>query len=107
MRSRWQHSMKMRQPICLPPGWSDPYTDAGLPSPINAQGMGYRRGIKPDLLAPADGLPCRTSGMPRDTGSLQIYDRAGAPGQLVASPGVTPGDQGAMRHSTGTSNAPQ
>ena len=34
-----------------PPEWSDPYTATGLPSPINAQGMGYRRGIKPDVLA--------------------------------------------------------
>ena len=90
----------------LPPGWTDPYPGAGLPSPINAQGMGYRRGIKPDLLAPGGRVAVREVPSPGDqTGSFDIYDQAGAPGQLVASPGRTRGDQDAIRHSRGTSNA--
>ena len=34
-----------------PPRQRDPYLATGLPSPVNAQGMGYRRAIKPDILA--------------------------------------------------------
>ena len=89
-----------------PPGWSDPYATAGLPSPINAQGMGYRRGIKPDLLAAGGRVVVQRAwnadGRQND---LQIYTRSGTPGQLVASPGTAPGDQDAMWHSRGTSNA--
>ena len=88
------------------PGWNDPYTTAGLPSPINAQGMGYRRAIKPDLLAPGGRVVVRRAwnvgGQPE---ALEIYMRLGAPGQLVASPGVNPGEQDAMWYSRGTSNA--
>ena len=86
-----------------PPEWSDPYTPTGLPSPINAQGMGYRRGIKPDVLAAGGRIVVRralTGGA-----TLEAYDRALPPGQLAASPGATPGDQEAVRHSRGTSNA--
>ena len=89
-----------------PPGWRDPYTTAGLPSPINAQGMGYRRGIKPDLLAAGGRVVVQrawNAGGRQD--DLQIYTRSGPPGQLVASPGAAPGDQDAMRHARGTSNA--
>ena len=89
-----------------PPGWSDPYTAVGLPSPINAQGMGYRRGIKPDVLAAGGRVVVQealnTGG---DPSPLATYDQSGAPGQLVASPGAALGDQGAMRYSRGTSNA--
>ena len=89
-----------------PPGWSDPYTTSGLPSPINAQGMGYRRGIKPDILAPGGRVTVRKAwngGSQPD--ALEVYTRLGAPGQLVASPGVNPGDQDGMWYSRGTSNA--
>ena len=36
----------------LLPQWREPFVDQSLPSLINAQGMGYRRAIKPELLAP-------------------------------------------------------
>ncbi len=89
-----------------PPGWRDPYTTDGLPSPINAQGMGYRRGIKPDLLAPGGRVAVqRAWNAGNQADSLEIYTQLGAPGQLVASPGVNPGDQDAMWYSRGTSNA--
>ena len=87
----------------LPPEWSDPYTATGLPSPINAQGMGYRRGIKPDVLAAGGRIVVRRALAGGTT--LEIYGRTLPPGQLAASPGATPGDQGAVRHSRGTSNA--
>ena len=88
-----------------PPDWSDPYAVAGLPSPINAQGMGYRRGIKPDVLAAGGRVVVREQLETAGETTLELYDQALAPGQLVASPGVAPGDQGAVRHSRGTSNA--
>ena len=86
-----------------PPGWNDPYTATGLPSPINAQGMGYRRGIKPDVLA-AGGRIVVQQALAGGT-TLAIYNGKLPPGQLVASPGAGSGDQGAVRHSRGTSNA--
>ena len=86
-----------------PPGWSDPYSDEGLPSPFNAQGMGYRRAIKPDLLS-AGGrtLVQQTLG---DMNSLDLYYLTRSPGQQAASPGTNPGDLEAARHTRGTSNA--
>ena len=86
-----------------PPGWNDPYTNVGLPSPINAQGMGYRRGIKPDVLAAGGRIVVRRALAGGTT--LDIYNQALPPGQRVASPGAAPGDQGAVRHLRGTSNA--
>ena len=88
------------------PGWRDPYTTAGLPSPINAQGMGYRRGIKPDLLAVGGRVVMQRAWNAGDRqNELRIYAGSGAPGQLVASPGTAPGEQDATWHSRGTSNA--
>ena len=86
-----------------PGGWDDPYAVAGLPSPINAQGMGYRRGIKPDVLAAGGRIVMQ----PPFAGShvLEVYNQGLPPGQKVAFPGTTPGHQGAVRHSSGTSNA--
>ena len=86
-----------------PGGWNDPYAVSGLPSPINAQGMGYRRGIKPDVLAAGGRIVMR----PPFAGGhvLEVYNQGLPPGQQVAFPGTTPGDQGAVRHSSGTSNA--
>ena len=86
-----------------PPRWENPYTVAGLPSPINAQGMGYRRGIKPDVLA-AGGKIVVQQALTGGT-TLRIYNQTLPPGQLVASPGADAGAQGAVRHSRGTSNA--
>ena len=86
-----------------PPGWNDPYIATGLPSPINAQGMGYRRGIKPDVLAAGGRIVVREALAGGTT--LEIYKQTLPPGQRVASPGADPGDRGAVRHSRGTSNA--
>ena len=84
------------------PDWIDPYTSEGLPSPINAQGMGYRRGIKPDVLAAGGRVVVRQE---LGKATLKIYPGPLAPGQRVASPGSPSGAQGLERHSTGTSNA--
>ena len=85
------------------PVLEDPYIEAGLPSPVNAQGMGHRRGIKPDLLADGGRVLLQQSLM--DDNQLEVYDGPLPPGQQVASPGDTPGDQEAVCFLRGTSNA--
>ena len=87
-----------------PPGdFDDPYARSGLPSPINAQGMGHRRGIKPDILAAGGRVALR---QPLTGGNkLEVHTGILPPGQEVASPGPTPGTQDASLHSRGTSNA--
>ncbi len=85
------------------PGWEDPYVDLSLPSPINRQGMGYRRGIKPDVLAEGGRIAMRPKVSPSST--FDIYRQIGAPGQKVASPGVQSGDLGGVSFIRGTSGA--
>ena len=88
-----------------PPQWAHPFVDEGLPSPVNAQGMGYRRGIKPDLLAPGGRVVVQEYLGSTPQTSLRIYDRTLAPGQTVAAPGSTAGDTDAAWCTRGTSNA--
>lgn len=90
-----------------PPGWRDPYLENELPSPINAQGMGFRRAIKPDLLASGGRAVMQppTNAMQDAPTSLEVYGGTRSPGQLVAAPGATAGEQAATRHTRGTSNA--
>ena len=89
-----------------PPRWRDPYVAEGLPSPINAQGAGFRRAVKPDVLASGGRVvlqePPAIGGEPA---RFEIYRRSLAPGQRVAVPGSTPGDLEAEGHARGTSNA--
>ena len=87
------------------PGWLDPYVNAGMPSPINAQGMGYRRGIKPEVLAAGGRVVVREHLLTASRAKLEVYNQTLAPGQLVAAPGPVPGTQDAKRYSRGTSNA--
>ena len=86
-----------------PPGWDDPFTATGLPSPINAQGMGHRRGIKPDVLAAGGRVVVQQP--KRGGAAFELYGGPLPPGQRVASPGANPGDRGAVKYSRGTSNA--
>lgn len=88
-----------------PTQWTHPYVSPGLPSPINAQGMGYRRAVKPDVLAPGGRVMVQEYLGSTERATLEIYDRTLPPGQLAAAPGRTPGDRGAAWHSRGTSNA--
>ena len=85
------------------PGWIDPL-ESGLPSPLNAQGLGFRRAVKPDVLAPGGRLALRKPVSSEANAELEPYTLAGAPGQCVATPGV-PGDLKAVRYTRGTSNA--
>lgn len=89
----------------LPADRVDPYTKMYLPSAINAQGMGYRRAIKPEVLMPGG----RTILVRDLTGHAKVkfkpYIKTQAPGQKVAAPGVNAGDTGAVCYTRGTSNA--
>ena len=90
-----------------PPRWRDPYHGSELPSPINAQGMGYRRAIKPDLLASGGRVVVQEPAESRQgaESDLDIYGGTLAPGQLVAAPAATAGEKAGTRHARGTSNA--
>ena len=90
-----------------PPRWRDPYHGIQLPSPINAQGMGYRRAVKPDLLTSGGRVVVQEllqSPQGAQSG-LDVYRGTLAPGQLVAAPSATVGAQAGTRHARGTSNA--
>jgi hypothetical protein len=89
----------------LPPRGIDPYVDPDLPSPINAQGMGFRRAIKPDVLAPGGRVVLQEPVVSQHDPSLSIYDGPLAPGQRVAAPGAIPGDTSALWYTRGTSTA--
>ena len=89
----------------LPSRCGHPYTDRGLPSPINAQGMGYRRAIKPDILAPGGRVVIQEPlGFSTDA-SFNIYSGTLPPGQVVAAPGRAAGARDATWCTRGTSNA--
>jgi hypothetical protein len=82
-----------------------PYTDVGLPSPINAQGMGYRRAVKPDILAPGGRVVIQEYLGSATNASLNIYQGTLPPGQVVAAPGRAAGDRSSTWCTRGTSNA--
>lgn len=87
-----------------PAGWREPY-ETGVPSPFNAQGMGYRRSIKPDILMPSGRAPVRPRIAADTTGplSLEVFEYSRAPGARVACPGSRPGELAAVCHMRGTS----
>lgn len=86
----------------------NPYISSGLPSPINAQGPGFRRAIKPDILLPG-GRQTYTERLATSPQSVLEIPKIPVsnipPGQLVATPGIQPGDVNAARYTCGTSNA--
>ena len=92
--------------VAAPASLIDPYPDTGYPSPLNRVGLGFKRGLKPDVLFEGGLQLYRLS---RNTaganGVLQLAQtlRTG-PGQLVASPGRA-GELRASRYLCGTSNA--
>ena len=83
----------------------DPFVQAGLPSVISAQGPGYRRAIKPDVLLPG-GRQFLTEklGTTHANATLLTDRSAHSPGQRVAAPGSA-GLLDQTVHTRGTSNA--
>lgn len=88
-----------------PPNTTPPFVNQELPSPINAQGMGYRRAIKPDILLPGGRLVIRESIAQTRNARFEVLAQSRAPGQRVAAPGPNPGDLAYTWHTRGTSNA--
>lgn len=94
-----------RSGASLIPRAIDPFLDDPLPSPVNAQGMGYRRAIKPEILLSGGKVVLQQKIDPRVNTVLEIYKGSLAPGQRVAAPGAVPGDTAATWYTRGTSNA--
>jgi len=76
----------------------------GFPSPVNAQGQGYKRSVKPDVLAPGGRVAFLRPVLDSET-ELKYPRVSYNPGQLVATPGTTQGDVTATVPTRGTSNA--
>ncbi len=79
----------------------------GLPSPISGLGRGYRRGVKPDVLAPGGRVVfVATENANGDTAFKPTAPPPRLPpGHRVAAPSATQGDLSGVRFSAGTSNA--
>jgi hypothetical protein len=89
----------------LPPNTIQPFVDEGLPSVINAQGMGYRRTIKPDVLFSGGRVALRERIGQYANATFEVMKQSRPPGQRVAAPGPNPGDLEYSWHTRGTSNA--
>jgi hypothetical protein len=84
----------------------NPLSSAGLPSPVSAQGHGFKRSLKPEVFFAGGRQPYIESlGDSFSDATLMISDQAVAPGQKVATPGPNAGDLRATRYTRGTSNA--
>lgn len=87
------------------PNLIDPFVRAGLPSTISAQGPGYRRTIKPDILLPGGRqFLSEKLGHAHTNAILQTTFFNRPPGQRVAAPGAS-GELDRTLHTRGTSNA--
>lgn len=86
-----------------PPGWINPVRE-GFPSPFNAHGPGYRRSVKPELLAPGGRALLRPPVL-SSRQTLEFSDAPNLPGHLVAYPGGQSGALDATTKTRGTSNA--
>ncbi len=85
----------------------DPYVRTDLPSVTSAQGPGYRRAIKPDVLLPGGRqLLAEKLGDTHSNATLQTSMYSVPPGQCVAAPGSAgAGQLDRTAHTRGTSNA--
>ena len=83
----------------------DPFVSPNLPSVYNAQGPGYRRSVKPEILLPG-GRQFMTEklGTSHVKATLELDDASSLPGQRVAVPG-NGGLLNQTLHVRGTSNA--
>lgn len=81
----------------------------GLPSPVSGVGRGYRRIVKPDLLAPGGRVVFRAETAADGSASFQPVDARSRsrfpPGHKVAAPSAVQGDVSGFRYVAGTSNA--
>ncbi|MBN1189918.1 MAG: S8 family peptidase [Dehalococcoidales bacterium] len=87
-------------------GIIDPYLGHSMPSPINSQGPGFRRVIKPEVLVPG-GRQLYRKPLAFIAGNtlypMEIVQSQLAPGIKVSSPSPTPSIVTGTRHIRGTS----
>jgi hypothetical protein len=84
----------------------NPLPDPGLPSPINAQGPGFQRSVKPDLLFPGGRIAFQRSYEPGPHVVLEpVTTSIRPPALLVAAPAPEPGRLDAVCYVRGTSGA--
>jgi hypothetical protein len=86
------------------PNSIDPFENDSLPSIINAQGMGYRRAIKPDMLAPGGKVVILEAPQQGNHATFDIYKLSRQPGQCAAAPDIA-GDLDKTCYIRGTSCA--
>jgi len=87
------------------PNLIDPFARQGIPSTYSAQGPGYRRTIKPDILLPGGRqFLSEKLGNTHPNAIFQVREYSGPPGQRVATPGPL-GELDRTIHTRGTSNS--
>lgn len=88
-----------------PPGHLDPFGATTLPSPVSCLGLGYRRSVKPDLLAVGGRCPLEIVADGDEASLLLPYDGPLPPGVLAAAPSARPGATAEAVYRRGTSVA--
>jgi hypothetical protein len=90
----------------IKPHHCDPFVTRGLATPTSAQGFGFRRAAKPEILLP--GGRQAYAEPPVQNGPMMRLDplcNYGPPGQKAAAPGQEPGERDKTLWFRGTSNA--
>lgn len=84
----------------------DPFPTRSLASPISANGLGFRRALKPEILMPG-GRQIYEETIGTGSPNLRVapLQNHGYPGQRTAVPGSQPGELGKTLWFRGTSNA--
>lgn len=88
-----------------PPPLVDPFGHRFLPSPISAQGRGFRRAIKPEITFDAGRQTYLTTDAQGGGKILSVPEYSGPPGLLSAAPPARPGDSNRVAYTVGTSNS--
>jgi len=84
----------------------DPIQTQPMPSLFNAHGLGLRRSVKPEFLVPGGrALYLEKLGTAHARATLQMLDALSAPGQRIATPGLTAGQLTATCYTRGTSDS--
>ena len=78
----------------LPTGLINPFTDERLPNIVSAMGLGYRKGVKPDLLFAGGRMPVRVVA----TGDDVTIAPANRPARLFGVKTAAPNRVGGTRH---------
>ena len=82
----------------------DPFLSSDMPSVVSRHGPGYRRGLKPEILAAGGKQVVKSKTPMRTNRTLTLPSSTRAPGQKVSVPGRS-GRLDQVAHTRGTSNA--